>query len=491
MDLFHLSNYTQPPKKQRMYSPTDVVSDGLVGPTLTISPYAWNGLTSDFMPTSASSIKQQQDNHMTTLLLANNLLSSLTALTTHLEFTDPQLLMSNHIQTAHKLISSFITLLRTPKQKPPTPDLPPTTTFIPHSTMMSPSANTKITTINDSQQWVANQTVIKKQLNVSPTPISQQIASPSSEFERTLLRDFNWIKVIGVGSFGTVWLVKHNTTGTPLSLKVVSKAKVVKFNQIQHIFNEKTIMLRLKNPFIVKLHRTFQDRENLYLLMEYVPGGEFFNYIRQNFQLSNPVARFYAAEIILAIEYLHHQKILYRDLKPENILLDERGHIKLVDFGFAKYTNDRTYSMCGTTEYMSPEIVAGSGHDRTTDWWSLGILIYEMLVGCPPWSGHDSHIFERILRGDIEWPDTIDPLAKDLIEKLLVKDRFTRLGNAQAIKKHPWFSGVDWNEIAERKHPGPIIPDMTKEAQSNFETSREDAVEKDPRINYEELFSSF
>lgn len=140
---------------------------------------------------------------------------------------------------------------------------------------------------------------------------------------------------------------------------------------------------------------------------------------------------------------------------------------------------------------MSPEIVAGSGHDRTTDWWSLGILIYEMLVGCPPWSGHDSHIFERILRGDIEWPDTMDPLAKDLIEKLLVKDRFTRLGNAQMIKRHPWFCGVDWNEIAERKYPGPIVPDMTKEAHSNFETSREDAVEQDPRINYEELFSSF
>jgi serine/threonine protein kinase len=149
--------------------------------------------------------------------------------------------------------------------------------------------------------------------------------------------------------------------------------------------------------------------------------------------------------------------------------------------------------MCGTTEYMSPEIVAGSGHDRATDWWSLGILIYEMLVGCPPWSGHDGHIFERILRGEIEWSDTMDPLAKDLIEKLLMKDRFNRLGTvggAQAIKRHPWFAGVDWNEIAERKYPGPIVPDMTKEGHSYFE-SREEPLEQDPRINYEELFASF
>ncbi|GFR97189.1 cAMP-dependent protein kinase catalytic subunit [Elysia marginata] len=192
------------------------------------------------------------------------------------------------------------------------------------------------------------------------------------------------------------------------------------------------------------------------MLMEYVPGGELFSYLRSSGRFSSSAGNFYASEIIVALDYLHSKSIVYRDLKPENLLLDADGHLKITDFGFAKIVEDRTWTLCGTPEYLAPEIILSKGHNKAVDWWSLGILIYEMLVGYPPYYAENPFgIYEKIIAGKTEWPRHIDLVAKDLIKKLLIPDRTRRLGNmkngSEDIKRHKWFKGQDWDDVLNRK----------------------------------------
>lgn len=200
---------------------------------------------------------------------------------------------------------------------------------------------------------------------------------------------------------------------------------------------------------------TFQDHENLFMLQEYVIGGELFRHLRKSGRFPNDTARFYAAEIVLALEYLHSKDIIYRDLKPENILLDHRGYIKITDFGFAKKVIDRTWTLCGTPEYLAPEIIQSKGHSKSVDWWSLGILIFEMMAGYPPFYD-DNHfgIYEHILGGKVQYPSYFENAGKDLLKKLLVIDRTKRLGNmkggAQDVKKHKWFRNTDWHALLNK-----------------------------------------
>ncbi|KAF8948556.1 hypothetical protein BGZ52_006786, partial [Haplosporangium bisporale] len=213
-------------------------------------------------------------------------------------------------------------------------------------------------------------------------------------------------------------------------MKVLKKFEVVRLKQVEHINSEKQILSQVHFPFIVNLFTTFQDDRNLYMLLEYVIGGELFSHLRKAGRFTNDMTRFYAAEIVLAIEYLHARDIIYRDLKPENLLLDSSGHIKITDFGFAKRVEDRTWTLCGTPEYLAPEIIQSKGHGKAVDWWALGILIFEMLAGYPPFFDDNPFgIYEKILAGRIYFPSHIDSAAKDLIKKLLTADRTKRLGN--------------------------------------------------------------
>eukprot|EP01087_Luapelamoeba_hula_P022625 TRINITY_DN815_c2_g1_i8.p1 TRINITY_DN815_c2_g1~~TRINITY_DN815_c2_g1_i8.p1 ORF type:complete len:484 (+),score=80.44 TRINITY_DN815_c2_g1_i8:217-1668(+) len=205
---------------------------------------------------------------------------------------------------------------------------------------------------------------------------------PPPSVQRTYTLDqFVVLQALGVGSYASVRLCQEKATGHYYCVKILSKAKVRSDNQVLHVRNEKEILQWINNPFIMKLYATFQDQNNLYFLLEYVAGGELFTHIKMRGRLTESAARFYAAEIIQAIKYLHSLNVAHRDLKPENILLDSRGHIKVSDFGFAKRVTDKTWTMCGTPEYIAPEIILSKGHDKCVDWWSLGILIYEMLVG--------------------------------------------------------------------------------------------------------------
>jgi protein kinase A len=167
------------------------------------------------------------------------------------------------------------------------------------------------------------------------------------------------------------------------AMKVLKKTDVVRLRQVEHVNAERFILARIRHPFIVDLYATFQDNLNIYMLLSYVPGGELFSHLRRAGRFSADVTRFYLAIIVLALRYLHSYNIIYRDLKPENLLLDHRGYLRITDFGFAKVVDDRTWTLCGTPEYLAPEIIQSDGHGKAVDWWACGILCYEMLVGYP------------------------------------------------------------------------------------------------------------
>jgi len=205
------------------------------------------------------------------------------------------------------------------------------------------------------------------------------------------LTDFEVRGTLGTGTFARVLLVRHRNASPPASasqgyfaLKVLRKEDILKHKQVEHINAERYILSRVQHPFVVDLFATFQDSLNVYMLMSYVPGGELFTHLRRAQCFTPDVTRFYLATIILALKYLHSFNIIYRDLKPENLLLDSRGYLRLTDFGFAKIVDDRTWTLCGTPEYLAPEIIQSDGHGKAADWWACGILCYEMLVGWPP-----------------------------------------------------------------------------------------------------------
>ncbi|BFZ55083.1 Cytochrome c oxidase subunit 1 [Savitreella phatthalungensis] len=279
--------------------------------------------------------------------------------------------------------------------------------------------------------------------------------------------DWNFISTLGTGTFGRVFLVQHKSDASPTgrfyAMKTLQKSEVVRLRQVEHMNNEREILQLVQHPFIVSLRTSFQSAHNLFMCLDYVPGGELFSHLRRAVKFQNDVTRFYAAEILLALEHLHAHDIIYRDLKPENILIDADGHIKITDFGFAKRIADRTWTLCGTPEYLAPEIIQSRGHGKAVDWWALGILIYEMLCGYPPFYD-SSHIgiYEKILAGKIRWPSHLEPQAIDVISRLLNPDITKRLGNlsraAIDVKDHPWFRYCRWDLLMTKAIRPPIVP---------------------------------
>ncbi|KAJ2700432.1 cAMP-dependent protein kinase catalytic subunit [Coemansia sp. IMI 203386] len=314
------------------------------------------------------------------------------------------------------------------------------------------------------------------------------------------LDDFKLLHTLGTGTFGRVFLCQSKITQRFFAMKVLRKSQVVKLKQVEHINNEKNILEVARHPFIVRLECTMQNERNLYMLMEYVPGGELFSHLRRAGRFPDDVARFYAAEIVLALDYLHSKKIIWRDTKPENILLDDRGHVKLTDFGFAKRVEERTWTLCGTPEYLAPEIIQSKGHGKAVDWWALGILVFEMLAGYPPfYDDNPFGIYEKILEGKLVFPPFFTSSAKDLIQRLLTADVSKRLGNLQGegedVKAHPWFAMIDWQVLLQRRIPPPIVPPHRHPGDTcNFdkypEPPQEPAME--PGVDpYRHLFSTF
>jgi len=301
---------------------------------------------------------------------------------------------------------------------------------------------------------------------------------------KVVFDDFQPLAVLGRGSFGKVLLVRKLADDKLYAMKVLKKNHVKLKNQITNTKTERAILEKINHPFIMHLNFAFQDPKKLYFVTDFMAGGELFFHLRRSVFFSEFRARFYICEIILALEYLHKMNCIYRDLKPENILLDKQGHIKLTDFGLSKITLSKTndneegkaYTICGTPEYLAPEILEGKGYTKDVDWWSLGALIYEMLSGHSPFKAHAKEEFKldpQKFKQPIQFKNHTSPEAKDLIKKLLNLDVTQRLGrkrDAEEIKEHIFFKGIKWNDIRDKKVEIPFIPQILNEDDvSNFD----------------------
>jgi serine/threonine protein kinase len=263
------------------------------------------------------------------------------------------------------------------------------------------------------------------------------------------------------------------------ALKVLKKDNIIKRNQVEHTKTERNVLGYVKHPFIVGMNMAFQSKDKLYFVLDYCAGGELFFHLGKLGKFPEQRARFYAAEIILAISYVHSLGVIYRDLKPENVLLDAAGHIRLTDFGLSKEgisnSSSGANSFCGTPEYLAPEILNRQGHGRAVDWWSLGALLYEMLTGLPPFYCQDrERLFEKIRRAELQYPASLSSDAKHLLRGLLTKDPTRRLGSgpkdADEIKPHPFFSTVKWDKLQR----GEISPPWAPKISGSQDTSQFD-----------------
>ncbi|KAL1395497.1 hypothetical protein pipiens_011203, partial [Culex pipiens pipiens] len=312
-------------------------------------------------------------------------------------------------------------------------------------------------------------------------PLSEDIVNPG----RIKLgpQDFELKKVLGKGGYGKVFQVRK-TTGADanayFAMKVLKKASIVRNQKdTAHTRAERNILEAVRHPFIVELVYAFQTGGKLYLILEYLSGGELFMHLEREGIFLEDTTCFYLCEIILALEHLHNLGIIYRDLKPENVLLDAQGHVKLTDFGLCKEHIQEgivTHTFCGTIEYMAPEILTRSGHGKAVDWWSLGALMFDMLTGMPPFTADNrKNTIDAILKGKLNIPAYLATDSRDLIRRLMKRQVSQRLGSSptdgQAVRAHSFFKNVNWDDVLARRLDPPIKPILRSEDDvSQFDT---------------------
>jgi len=354
------------------------------------------------------------------------------------------------------------------------------------------------TAIQEEQNTISHQTVTIEEDTVcgvltqekirsvigSVSRLGQPLPPVASKLNKSYkLSDMVKVRILGVGTFGKVWLVHHKTTGRPFALKMLEKREIIGHHQVEGVIREKNIMSSLDHPFVVNLISTFQTASSLFMLIELVQGGELFSVIHTETRdgVQNVNARFYAACILESLSHLHHRHISYRDLKPENILIDSKGYGVLVDLGFAKIVMDKTYTLCGTPEYLAPEIILSKGHDKGVDYWALGVLIYEMLVGRSPFYAYGSDqvsLFKRIVQVKYSFPQgAVHELAQDLITRLIVRRQANRYGclarGDMDVRDHPWLAPLDADKLLKREIPAPWVPRLRDELDaSHFDSYR-------------------
>ncbi|PIN05703.1 Ribosomal protein S6 kinase [Handroanthus impetiginosus] len=294
--------------------------------------------------------------------------------------------------------------------------------------------------------------------------------------------DFEITRVIGRGAFGKVFQVrmkgKSGDDGDGIfAMKVMRKDTIIKNNHVDYMRAERDILTKVVHPFIVQLRYSFQTKSKLYLILDFINGGHLFYHLYRQGIFSEDQARIYTAEIVSAVSHLHQSGIVHRDLKPENILMDADGHVMLTDFGLAKEIEEsgRSNSLCGTTEYMAPEILLSKGHNKNADWWSIGVLLYEMLSGQPPFTHPNrKKLQEKIINEKLKLPPRLTSEAHSLLKGLLQKDPLKRLGSgpkgAEEIKSHKWFRMVNWKKLEARELKPKFKPDVSgKDCTANFD----------------------
>ncbi|KAI0979613.1 hypothetical protein GJ496_007362, partial [Pomphorhynchus laevis] len=279
--------------------------------------------------------------------------------------------------------------------------------------------------------------------------------------------DFDFLKHVGKGSYGKVYLARHKSEDKIYAVKVLDKSHIKRKNEIKHVMAERNVMVRvIDHPFLVKMHYSFQTIDKLYFVVDFINGGELFYHLQIEQVFSETRARFYSAEIISAIGCLHSHGVIYRDLKPENILLDSEGHIKLTDFGLCKEgmmsSTERTNTFCGTPEYLAPEIIRKKPYTRAVDWWCSGAVLYEMLIGMPPFYNKNYRIMHHdIIHKDLEFRLHVSDIARDLLRRLLEKNPDSRLGagekDVNEVKSHTFFHSINWSLLEAKKIKPPLI----------------------------------
>lgn len=295
---------------------------------------------------------------------------------------------------------------------------------------------------------------------------------------RVTFENFEYVKVLGKGTFGKVVLCREKATKYLYAMKILKKEVIIKREEVQHTLAERRVLQMTNHPFLLKLKYSFTTVDRLCLVTEYVIGGELYFHLKRERQFTEDRTKFYGAEIISAIDYLHAKAIIYRDLKLENLLLDSDGHIKIADFGLCKEDmrhGNTTRTFCGTPEYLAPEVLDDVNYGLAVDWWGVGVVMYEMMVGRLPFYNQNHEVmFGNILSEDVRFPSRMSQEACDLLRGLLVKDPSRRLGggrnDARDIMQHVFFASIDWDLLVQKKITPPFKPQVLNETDtSNFD----------------------
>jgi len=309
------------------------------------------------------------------------------------------------------------------------------------------------------------------------------------------LHELKHLGILGRGAFGYVTLVEDENTKTIYALKAIRKTLIVEHNQENIILREKFIMKQLRHKRLVNCFRTYRDECRVFFLLDACLGGELFTILRKKRYFSERTGRFYAGCVIQGFEFMHSKDIIYRDLKPENLVLELSGYLKITDFGFAKHVSDKTFTLCGTPDYLAPEIVTGQGHGKGVDWWTLGVLIYEMLASVSPFYASDPlMMYRNIVRGKYKTPKYFSDEVADMVKALLCRRATKRLGviagGASTIRKHPWFVGIDWDAMARNRYNAPFVPKVNSPRDfSNFKQVKDENGPLTPAtLKYEKKF---
>ncbi|XP_033624570.1 RAC-gamma serine/threonine-protein kinase-like isoform X2 [Asterias rubens] len=290
------------------------------------------------------------------------------------------------------------------------------------------------------------------------------------------LQDFEFLKMLGKGTFGKVLLVREKSAGELYAIKILKKEVIVAKDEVAHTLTESHVLQRTCHPFLTSLKYSFQTTDRLCFVMEYVNGGELFFHLSRERVFSEDRTRFYGAEIISALTYLHECNVIYRDLKLENLLLDQYGHIKITDFGLCKEDlsfGNTTSTFCGTPEYLAPEVLEDSDYGRAVDWWGTGVVMYEMMCGRLPFYSRDHEVlFELILVQEVKFPARLSDSARSLLSGLLAKDPTKRLGggqeDAKEIMEHPFFACINWEDLFDKKIEPPFKPSVKSETDTRY-----------------------
>jgi len=307
------------------------------------------------------------------------------------------------------------------------------------------------------------------------------------------LEDFDVLQFVGIGGHSKVYLAQKKETQKFYALKMLEKRKVERCQEVTHTFNERNILSGYHHPFIVKLHYCFQSDENLYMVLDLVTGGDLAYNMKLQGTFSEERVKFYAAQLVLVLDFLHKHGIIYRDLKPENLLLNEKGYLLLCDFGISKVDmkdpDARTSSFCGTPAYFSPEMLNGLEYGTAVDWWQLGILLYQILCGKLPFYHPNSGImWKNINSAPLVFPDHVLPDTQDIISKFLKREPSERLQDINVMQQHPYFTGLDWDKLSRKELPAPYIPESINPKDIHFVDTNEVFFSEDEDISDEETF---